>query len=60
MSEPHKVIESKDFSKMMPQDLTRQDIIDILGEMAVSRRFNLKLYEVVALGLAAKTLWEKS
>jgi hypothetical protein len=52
MSEPHKVVETKDFSKKDINDLTAQDVYDILVEMGISHRYEFKPYELFAIGWA--------
>jgi hypothetical protein len=61
MSEPHKVSEPKDYSKIPTKDLTGKDAIDIINTMALEHRFKFRNYELFALGWAIgaiKTLEE--
>ena len=53
MGEPHKTIETKDYSKIDPTYLTRADIAMILLEIMMEHRASLRGYELYALEYAS-------
>jgi hypothetical protein len=53
MSEPHKIVETKDYSNIDPTDLTRADIAVILLEIMLEHRASLRGYELYALAYAS-------
>jgi hypothetical protein len=57
-SEPHKIVETKDYDNMEAVDLTPQDMSYIIGQMIFEARFlrNLKWYQVVALTEALRMM----
>jgi hypothetical protein len=57
MSEPHKVIEPRNLEEVWAKaELTAQDVVDILGETALSSRFAFKPYQLAALFYAQEAL----
>lgn len=59
MSEPHKVSGSKDWSKLSIKELTAQDMADILGEIAISKRLFYTAYELFAIQWARMWIEEE-